>query len=97
MDRSLSGSHRSGSGVLDASYSFGNLDLRTRFLAGLGFSSRARLRLAGAVASVGGKGGTLASSRASMSTSAMRRATGVRLSVSEAMDLGGEVRAWEAT
>ena len=46
---------------------------------------------------VDGKGGTPASSRASVSMSAIRRATGVRVSVSEAMDFGGEVRAWEAT
>ena len=32
-----------------------------------------------------------------MSMSAMRRATGVRVSISGAMDSGGEVRAWEAT
>ena len=46
---------------------------------------------------VDGKGGTPASSRSSVSMSAMRRATGVRVSVSGAMDLGGEGRAWEAT
>ena len=45
----------------------------------------------------GGKGGTPASSMASMSMSAMRRATGVKVSVSGAMVFGGDVRAWEAT
>ena len=46
---------------------------------------------------VAGKGGTPASSRASVSMPAVRRETGVRVSVSGPMDLGGEVRTWEAT
>ena len=80
---------------MEGSQSLGNLDLRTRFFAGLDLSSKARLREESA-ALADGKEGTPASSRAAASMPAMRRATGVKVSASEDT-VSGEVRAWDAT
>ena len=44
-----------------------------------------------------GKGGTPASSSAATSIPAMRRDTGVKVSVSSDDTVSGEARAWEAT
>lgn len=61
-------------------------------------SSKARLRdaLVDDEVDDGRKEGTPASSRAATSMPAMRRATGVKVSVSE-ITVSGAVRAWEAT
>ena len=76
----------------------GSLDLRTRFFAGLGLSSKARLReLAAALLVDDGRKGTPASSSAVASMPAMRRAIGVRVSASSEVTFSGEVRAWDAT